>query len=63
MTRLNWFPVSVAISFAAFMAIMIYVVVVAAQRKANGSMGIDAAKIQQMRVEANQKSHTAQVDR
>lgn len=55
MGKIRWFPLSVVASFILFLSCMAYVVIVTAQRQYNGSMGIDAAKIQKMRVEANEK--------
>lgn len=56
MQKIRWFQLSVIASFIAFCGIMLYVVIVVSQRNATGSLGIDASKLQQMRIEAN-RSH------
>lgn len=55
MIKLSWFHLSVIGSFVLFCGVMAYAVWVVAHRPTSGSMGIDAAKIQVLRVQANEE--------
>lgn len=55
----KWFQKSAIAVLMTFMGILIYVVIIAYSRR-SGNTGLDMAKIQEMRQEANSNKHITQ---